>query len=193
MAMAMVMAMSLLVVAVKADGECSKGSPCPDPNNCCSQFGFCGRGDAYCGSGCQAGPCSGGGGTPPPSPGGSGLGAILTRSLYEQFFPGHLAFYSYDALIEASKLFPQFGTTGDTNTRKREIAAYVAHVTHETSGVIQSLLTSVDLNKVLSVLMQCLYVSRQPFRFLTRVGKADESVLLLLRIELGSWCTMSSD
>ncbi|KAG5530520.1 hypothetical protein RHGRI_025460 [Rhododendron griersonianum] len=25
---------------------------------CCSKFGYCGIGDAYCGPGCQAGPCS---------------------------------------------------------------------------------------------------------------------------------------
>jgi chitinase len=135
MTMAVALAMSLLVVAVKAIGECSTASPCPDRNNCCSQYGYCGTGAAYCGSGCQAGPCTGGGGGTPPSPGGGGLGAILTRNLYEQFFPGHLPFYSYNALIEAAKVFPQFGTTGDTNTRKREIAAYVAHVTHETSGL----------------------------------------------------------
>jgi len=63
------------------------------------------------------------------------LGDILTRNLYEQLFPGHLPFYSYDKLIEASKLFPKFGTTGDSNTRKREIAAFAAHVTQETSGL----------------------------------------------------------
>jgi len=63
------------------------------------------------------------------------LGDILTRNLYEELFPGHLPFYSYDKLIEASKLFPQFGTTGDSNTRKREIAAFAAHVTQETSGL----------------------------------------------------------
>lgn len=128
-ALAMVIALSI-VLTVMADGECSVAAPCPDKNNCCSQFGFCGKGDPYCGNGCQAGPCSGG--TPS---GGGGLGDILTRNLYEQLFPGHLSFYSYDKFIEASKLFPQFGTTGDTNTRKREIAAFAAHVTQETSGL----------------------------------------------------------
>jgi chitinase len=63
------------------------------------------------------------------------LGDILTITLYEQLFPGHLSFYSYDTLIQASKLFPQFGTTGNNTTRKREIAAFAAHVTQETSGL----------------------------------------------------------
>lgn len=120
-----------LGLAVRAEGECSRNSPCPDPANCCSKYGYCGQGNAYCEDGCQGGPCCGG--TSGPSSD-SGLGAILTRNLYEKFFPGHLRFYSYDALISASKAFPQFGTTGDTNTRKREIAAYAAHVKHETRG-----------------------------------------------------------
>ncbi|KAG0619449.1 hypothetical protein M758_4G141100 [Ceratodon purpureus] len=136
MAMLAVVAILLsCVLVVMADGECSRNQPCPDPKNCCSKFGFCGQGDPYCGEGCTGGPCSGGGGPSPPSPGGSGLGAILTRSLYEQLFPRHIGFYSYDALIEAAKLFPQFGTTGDDGTKKREIAAYAAHATHETSGL----------------------------------------------------------
>lgn len=122
-----------LVHVGAAEGECSKASPCPDSNNCCSQYGYCGTGDPYCGSGCQAGPCTGG--TPlTPSPGGSGLSAVLTKSLYQQLFPHHLSFFSYEALIEAAKSFPQFGTTGDENTKKREIAAFAAHVWQETSG-----------------------------------------------------------
>lgn len=128
----------MLWEAADAQGTCSANAPCPDSNNCCSQWGYCGTGDAYCGAGCVAGPCTGGGGgggggTPTP-PSGSGLGATLTRSLYEQLFPGHLDFYAYDKLIEAAKSFPQFGTTGDQNTKKKEIAAFAAHVWQETSG-----------------------------------------------------------
>ncbi len=29
---------------------------------CLSQYGYCGTGNAYCGQGCQGGPCYGGGG-----------------------------------------------------------------------------------------------------------------------------------
>ncbi|CAF5029658.1 unnamed protein product, partial [Rotaria sp. Silwood1] len=36
---------------------------CPDPNQCRSQWGYCGTGTAYCGAGCQAGPCTGSGAT----------------------------------------------------------------------------------------------------------------------------------
>ena len=127
--LAIVVVLSSVLVA-EADGECSCSQPCPNSDHCCSRFGFCGEGDAYCDDGCQAGPCKGGAGTCD-----GGLGAILTQDLYEEFFSGHLEFYSYDVLIEAAKAFPEFGTTGDETTRKREIAAYAAHVTHETSGL----------------------------------------------------------
>jgi hypothetical protein len=122
--------------AADAQGTCSANSPCPDSNNCCSQWGYCGTGPPYCGTGCISGPCTPGGGDSTPTPsGGSGLGATLTKSVYEQLFPGHLEFYAYDKLIEAAKSFPKFGTTGDQNTKKKEIAAFAAHVWQETSGL----------------------------------------------------------
>ncbi|KAK2632883.1 hypothetical protein EUGRSUZ_L00939 [Eucalyptus grandis] len=43
-------------------------------------------------------------------------------------------FYTYDAFITAAKSFGGFGTTGDTDTRKREIAAFLAQTSHETTG-----------------------------------------------------------
>ncbi|KAL6285001.1 hypothetical protein ACE6H2_009391 [Prunus campanulata] len=43
-------------------------------------------------------------------------------------------FYAYNSFIEASKSFPGFGTTGSLTTRKREIAAFLAQISHETSG-----------------------------------------------------------
>ncbi|KAK1744125.1 glycosyl hydrolase family 18 protein [Skeletonema marinoi] len=47
------------------------GATCAEggfPTYCCSSAGWCGTGDAYCGAGCQSGPCSGGGPTPTPPP-----------------------------------------------------------------------------------------------------------------------------
>lgn len=40
-------------------GSCGPGHTCPN-NLCCSQFDYCGSGPAYCGEGCQGGPCTGG-------------------------------------------------------------------------------------------------------------------------------------
>ncbi|KAJ4786341.1 Chitinase [Rhynchospora pubera] len=43
-------------------------------------------------------------------------------------------FYNYSSFIEATKSFPKFGSTGDLTTRKREIAAFFAQISHETTG-----------------------------------------------------------
>jgi hypothetical protein len=41
----------------RQSGACSSTTPCPN-GLCCSQFGWCGTSDAYCGSGCQSGGCT---------------------------------------------------------------------------------------------------------------------------------------
>ncbi|PON43242.1 Glycoside hydrolase [Parasponia andersonii] len=43
-------------------------------------------------------------------------------------------FYSYESFIKAAKCFPSFGSTGNLTTRKREIAAFLAQISHETTG-----------------------------------------------------------
>ncbi|KAJ1660432.1 hypothetical protein IWQ61_000649 [Dispira simplex] len=41
-----------------AQGQCNANTPCPN-NLCCSQWGYCGTGSDFCGTGCQNGPCEG--------------------------------------------------------------------------------------------------------------------------------------
>ncbi|KAI3866158.1 hypothetical protein MKX03_008762 [Papaver bracteatum] len=99
-------------------------------NLCCSQYGYCGTGDAYCGKGCQSGPCS------------TSSSVSLERIATPEFFSGIVSqadsgcagknFYSYDAFLEAAKSYPSFGRTGSMDDSKREIAAFFAHVTHLT-------------------------------------------------------------
>jgi chitinase len=43
-------------------------------------------------------------------------------------------FYTYNAFISAANAFSGFGTTGDADTRKREIAAFLGQTSHETTG-----------------------------------------------------------
>ncbi|KAL8139012.1 hypothetical protein V2J09_005013 [Rumex salicifolius] len=105
---------------------------------CCSKFGYCGNGDAYCGAGCQAGPCTSGSSTPTPSGGGGSVSSVVT----DAFFNGIIgqasagcagkSFYTRAAFLNAVGSFPSFGTTGGADVQKREIAAFFAHVTHET-------------------------------------------------------------
>eukprot|EP00258_Populus_trichocarpa_P002045 XP_002301555.2 chitinase 10 [Populus trichocarpa] len=43
-------------------------------------------------------------------------------------------FYTYSSFIQASRSFPRFGRTGSSIKRKREIAAFLAQISHETTG-----------------------------------------------------------
>jgi len=38
-------------------GVQARGSSCPDPDDCCSEYGYCDVGEAWCGDGCQGGMC----------------------------------------------------------------------------------------------------------------------------------------
>jgi chitinase len=43
-------------------------------------------------------------------------------------------FYKYDDFMEAVESFPRFGTEGDDETRIREVMAFFANISHETTG-----------------------------------------------------------
>jgi chitinase len=45
-----------------------------------------------------------------------------------------VGFYTYDAFVNAALFYPGFGTTGSIATRGREIAAFLAQTSHETTG-----------------------------------------------------------
>ncbi|KAK2632884.1 hypothetical protein EUGRSUZ_L00941 [Eucalyptus grandis] len=69
------------------------------------------------------------------------IGSLISQDLFNEMLkhrndgscPGN-GFYTYDAFITAAQSFGGFGTTGDTDTRKREIAAFLAQTSHETTG-----------------------------------------------------------
>lgn len=71
---------------------------------------------------------------------GGGFGAVVSRALYDQFFlhrsdpacEGGL--FSYDALVAAAATFPDFCNEGSLDVRRREAAAFLANVSHETTG-----------------------------------------------------------
>ncbi|XP_059623390.1 endochitinase-like [Cornus florida] len=72
---------------------------------------------------------------------GQNVGSLVSKALFDQMLkhrndancPGK-GFYTYEAFIAAANSFGGFGTTGDTPTRKREIAAFLAQTSHETTG-----------------------------------------------------------
>ncbi|XP_057747664.1 endochitinase-like [Arachis stenosperma] len=139
------LAFTLLIGTTIAEqcGKQANGALCPN-NLCCSKFGYCGNTNDYCGDGCQS-QCKGSTPkTPPSSGGGSGggdVGRIITSSIFDQMLKyrndprckGN-GFYSYNAFIAAARSFNGFGTTGDDTTKKKELAAFLAQTSHETTG-----------------------------------------------------------
>ncbi|CAN6360843.1 unnamed protein product [Urochloa humidicola] len=148
-------------ISVRAQqcGSQAGGALCPGCL-CCSKWGFCGSTSNYCADGCQS-QCDGCGSPPPPTPSpptppsptpspptppsptppGGGVESIITPSLFDQILlhrndaacPAQ-GFYTYAAFIAAANSFTGFGTTGSLDTRKREVAAFLAQTSHETTG-----------------------------------------------------------
>nr|XP_045087860.1 basic endochitinase A-like isoform X2 [Aegilops tauschii subsp. strangulata] len=142
LAVVAMLATAAMAIACARAAQCGSqagGATCPNCL-CCSQFGWCGSTPEYCGDGCQS-HCSGCGSTPvTPYPFG-GVSSIVSPSLFNQILlhrndPACQAkgFYTYDAFIAAATAFPGFGTTGSIAIRKREIAAFLAQTSHETTG-----------------------------------------------------------
>jgi predicted chitinase len=73
---------------------------------------------------------------PPPPPPSGGFASILSEAQFNSMFPNRNPFYSYAGFSAAVASFPGFATTGDTATRKREVAAFLANANHETGGLV---------------------------------------------------------
>lgn len=107
-------------------------------NLCCSRWGFCGSTIEYCGQGCQSGPCF----TSPSN--GNSVSNIVTEAFFNGIADQASAscegkgFYTRAAFLEALASYTQFGTVGTSDDSKREIAAFFAHVTHETGRKFSS-------------------------------------------------------
>ncbi|CAF2921113.1 unnamed protein product [Rotaria sp. Silwood2] len=97
---------------------------CPE-NEGCSKWGYCGRTDAYCGDGCQAGPCKISSKTIHTS-------FDITPEVFACIFPNidiDLRVRRFNGLTEAMK---QMKWKPINST---EAAIFLAHVSHETDGL----------------------------------------------------------
>ncbi|CAL4937504.1 unnamed protein product [Urochloa decumbens] len=72
--------------------------------------------------------------------GASGQQSIITQKMFESML-SHRGdsgcegkFYTYDSFVKAASKFPAFGTTGNDETRRRELAAFFGQTSHETTG-----------------------------------------------------------
>ncbi len=62
-------------------------------------------------------------------------GFVVSQSTFESMFPDRNPFYTYQGLTDALGAYPGFANTGDDTTKKREAAAFLANVSHETGGL----------------------------------------------------------
>ena len=68
--------------------------------------------------------------------GSSAFEKIVTRAMFDQIFPSRSSFYTYDGLVKAAKVYPGCASSGTVTAQKREVAAFLANVTHETGGLV---------------------------------------------------------
>ncbi|KAL9240675.1 hypothetical protein vseg_014866 [Gypsophila vaccaria] len=127
----------LLLLSILSFSSYAQNCTCAT-NLCCNQFGFCGTTNAYCGAGCQSGPCTGDFAPATTAPNGGSVSDIVTQAFFDGIIGQAAAscpgknFYTRDAFLNALSAYPQFGTSGSSDDNKREIAAFFAHVAHET-------------------------------------------------------------
>ncbi|KAK7825510.1 endochitinase [Quercus suber] len=106
-------------------GTQAGGAVCPN-GQCCSQFGWCGNTNDYCGNGCQS-QCSSTTPSPTTPSSGSDVSSLISTSLFDQMLKHR------NDQGSAAQSFNGFGTTGDVTPRKRELAAFLAQTSHETT------------------------------------------------------------
>ena len=82
------------------------------------------------GSDAQRWQMAGGGSNPPPP-----SGFLVSVAQFNQMFPNRNGFYTYAGFVAGAGSWPAFANTGDTAARKREAAAFLANVAHETGGL----------------------------------------------------------
>ncbi len=81
----------------------------------------------------RIGTCDGGDPpTDPPSP----EAFPVSEAQFNQFFPNRNSFYTYSGLTAALSAYPGFANSGSETIQKREAAAFLANVSHETGGLV---------------------------------------------------------
>ncbi|MFD8889815.1 glycoside hydrolase family 19 protein [Streptomyces sp. NPDC059566] len=80
------------------------------------------------------GVCGGGGGQDPDP--GNPTGFVVSEAQFNQMFPDRNPFYTYNGLVAALSAYPGFANTGDDTVKRREAAAFLANVSHETGGLV---------------------------------------------------------
>jgi basic endochitinase B len=72
--------------------------------------------------------------------GAASIEALVPRAMFEQIFlhrgtaPCRGGFYTYEAFVQAAREFARFASEGSVEQRRREVAAFLANISHETTG-----------------------------------------------------------
>ncbi|MGH4034677.1 chitinase [Actinomycetota bacterium Odt1-20B] len=66
---------------------------------------------------------------------GSGHRFVVSERQFERMFPKRNSFFTYEGLVEATRVYPEFARTGSGTVRRQEAAAFLANVSHETGGL----------------------------------------------------------
>ncbi|SFT16529.1 Predicted chitinase [Streptomyces harbinensis] len=74
--------------------------------------------------------CDGGGQNPGPG------SFVVSEAQFNQMFPNRNSFYTYSGLVAALSSYPGFANTGSEEVKRREAAAFLANVSHETGGLV---------------------------------------------------------
>ena len=120
-----------------------RGAPCPAPTMCRSRWGYCGNSAAYCGDGCQAGPCT--------SPTSTTKMTTIPTTTKMTTRPSTTSVTNTEGeIITVDRFRCAFGNLNDTTRTARlnglqgsgwkplntdEAAVFLAHVYHETDGL----------------------------------------------------------
>ncbi|WP_454851244.1 glycoside hydrolase family 19 protein [Promicromonospora soli] len=81
----------------------------------------------------RTGTCDGG--DPPTDPPGT-EDFPVSQAQFNSFFPNRNSFYTYAGLVDALSAYPGFANSGSETIQKREAAAFLANVSHETGGLV---------------------------------------------------------
>ena len=72
----------------------------------------------------------------PPTPFSTGgFAKIVSKQTFETLFSSRNKFYTYDGLVAATLKYPKFCKDGTDEQNKREAAAFLANISHETGGL----------------------------------------------------------
>ena len=71
-----------------------------------------------------------------PGTGASAATLPVSEVQFQQMFPNRIPFYSYAGLLDAMGKFGEFTGTGGEDVQKREAAAFLANINHESGGLV---------------------------------------------------------